>query len=159
MTLRHHSPPPVRMHVAPGWLLGAAAAVVALAGLSAWVYWCVFSAAAGWLRGAGVGLWLATAVLVLREWRHLPMGVLRWDGQSWSWRPQGLGGEEGEQDFVALTTLQVVFDVQFALGLRCTIGARRYFFWLQRSANSACWEAVRRAVYSSALIAPPQAVP
>lgn len=160
MTLRHHSPPPVQMRVAPGPLLGAGAAAVAIVGLLGLLYWWGFSSAAWWLRGAVAGVWLVAVLLAVRAWRHLPAGVLRWDGQGWLWQPRLRPGEPGnEQDFVALTTLQTVFDAQFAIGLRCSIGARRYFFWLQRSANPGCWDAARRAVYSSALVTPPQVVP
>ncbi len=160
MTLRHHSPPPVQMCVAPGPLLGAGAAAVAIVGLLALSYWWGFSSAAWWLRGAVTGVWLAAVLWAVRAWQRLPTGVLRWDGQGWLWQPRLRSGEPAnEQNFVALTALQVVFDMQFVLGLHGTVGAKRYFFWLQRSANPGGWDAARRAVYSSALVTPPQAVP
>ena len=74
------------------------------------------------------------------EYRHA--GLLRYDGQYWSWsgpRPHAAARARVGLDLQALMLLQLVEP-----------GRPSCWLWLERRADPARWTAVRRAVYSRA---------
>ena len=112
-----------------------------------------------WLAGAlGVGLSIADdvdgrAVILLASvllaggvaWRfggHRQAGLLRFDGQYWSWsgqRPQSAARAQVGLDLQTLMLLKLVEP-----------GRPQRWLWLERRAHPARWTALRRAVYSRA---------
>jgi hypothetical protein len=84
----------------------------------------------------------ACATLAATAWRRSPAGVLRWDGQGWTWEEGGL---------VAAGHPEIALDLQNRMLLRWQPeGGRVRWLWLEGAHAPAHWEALRRAVYSRA---------
>jgi hypothetical protein len=125
-----------------GWLC----ALAGFAGLLAVVTWSVQSADPGWRHAAGFAAVLACGCLAARGWQGSPAGVLRWDGAAWQW-------EEGAR--AGTGRPEITLDLQSRMLLRWSAdgagtGAATRWFWLERKAKEADWDALRRAVYSRA---------
>ena len=79
-------------------------------------------------------------------WRfggHREVGLLRFDGQYWSW-----SGREAPQ---AAARAQVGLDLQVLMLLRLVeAGRSQRWVWLERRTDPSRWTALRRAVYSRA---------
>jgi toxin CptA len=114
------------------------------------VLWVAGTAAIlGWIATArvdGVRTAVALACLVVVgawaawSWRREPQGVLGWDGARWTFVTNG--SEQAGQ-------LRAALDWQSVLLVRWTSGASGWL-WLDRSADPARWDALRRAVHSPA---------
>jgi hypothetical protein len=135
-----HSAPAVSYPVGrsrfQGWLVGLTCSGGVLAGL----LWRYQTGLAGWRQWLFAMIMLGTSVAAARAWRRAPQGSLRWDGQAWSWTAR---------DASVCGVLAVHLDLQFCmvLSLRTDTGARRWF-WPERRAEVALWQALRRAVFS-----------
>lgn len=87
-------------------------------------------------------------------WRfggHRQAGLLRFDGQYWSWAgrtPQAAARAQVGLDLQALMLLRLVEP-----------GRRSRWLWLERRADPARWAALRRAVYSRAPTPAPDGAP
>lgn len=116
-------------------------ALILLAGLAANLAWA-FQSSIGWRQATGLLAVLACAALGLHGWRRSPAGLLRWDGDGWTW----------EQDETAATgTPELALDLQARLLLRWRPDeGRARWLWLERASDVSHWDALRRAVYSRA---------
>jgi hypothetical protein len=137
-----HAAPSVTYPVARSAFAGAvAAALVALGALAA-AAWTWQASQAGWRQALA---WAAVAVcgaVAAAAWWRSPAGVLRWDGTAWTWQADGAAA--GGSPRLAL-------DLQSKILLRWQPDAGRVrWLWLERTADSTQWEALRRAVYSRA---------
>ena len=63
------------------WLTAGTCLLALLAGL----LWCTQVGATGWRQGVWLFGWLTSSLLAFQSWRQTPVGVLRWDGESWCW--------------------------------------------------------------------------
>ena len=119
-----------------------------------------------WLAGAlgaglstggdvdGRSLFLLASVLLAGgvAWRlggHRQTGLLRFDGQYWSWsgqRPQSAARAHVGLDLQALMLLKLLEP-----------GRPQRWLWLERRADPVRWTALRRAVYSRAPATAPDA--
>ena len=116
-----------------GWLIAA--------GVTLW--WWRAAAVPDWRPLLGCAAMLMAAWVMATGWRRAPVGRLQWDGQRWRW--ESLVYRTG----TALEPPVVVLDVQFALLLRLDNQAGAvWWLWAERSALSACWLDLRRAVYT-----------
>lgn len=148
--LARHAPavnyPFGRSSVLAGFLLAVVAwgagglAAWALQGTRAGVPWSVWMA---------VGVWLVAAICAVHFWRHQPVGMLRWDGQSWS---VVLAAGHADAQVRALSGPPGVFlDMQSHLWVHVSPAGRRdLWLWLGRSSQPERWMDLRRAVYSRA---------
>ena len=146
--MRHHPcSPDVLWPVVPSRVLQRVALAWLLAGGAVWVYWCWASVQPWWLQMAAALGWLMLA-LWLRLWlRQLTPGVLQWQAGQWFWLPQTALQSQ------PLLTPQVVLDLQRVLIVRWPLPVRGYYcLWLQRGDDATQWDALRRAVYSSAFL-------
>jgi hypothetical protein len=114
------------------WFVGAA-------GVAAW-QWQVQASPARVF--AAVAIVAAAGVFAARKWLRTPQGLLAWDGLGWTWTVVS-GACAGEPE--------VVLDAQRVLLLRWR-GAEGpiQWLWLERGAQPARWDDLRRAVYSRA---------
>jgi hypothetical protein len=116
--------------------------MMGLTGALVGLLWRVAADPACWLQELFVLVFLGVCVLALQDWRHAARGILRWDGQSWSW-----DGTHGP----ASGALRLHLDLQFCLILSLHPGGGKPI-WLcpQRRSNAHQWRALRRAVFSRA---------
>lgn len=124
------------------WLAGAAcfsagAAVAA---------WALASDDLNWRHAAGGAAWLAAVAASLLAWRRAPRGVLAWDGGQWLW--EGL----------PIAAPRLAIDMQRWVLLEAAGGGPGWLA-LERDAAPSHWDALRRALYSPASTAAPQAAP
>lgn len=118
-------------------------ALVILTGLTSalvGLLWYVAADSFGWRQGLFALIFLSVFVVALESWRHAPAGILRWDGQSWSWI--GVQATVGGR-------LRAHLDLQFCLvlSLRPDSG-RRIWLWPERRRDERHWNALRRAVFA-----------
>jgi toxin CptA len=159
----HHAPsvtlPVGRSHWAPRLAL-----LTWLGGLAALVLWWAsgdrsHARLAVLLVVQGVAGWLSW-----RSCRAMPKGRLLWQGGLWHWEP-AFGLAQGQAQ--PLASPSVVLDVQSMMLVRTGASdpAVPSFLWLERGAagpgvaGDACWQALRRAVYSRAGPAAPPSHP
>lgn len=146
-----HAAPSVSYPVGRGRIAVLLLLLCWLAGLAALLAWSWQSAAAGWVRAgaffllAACGVWAAFACV------RAPRGTLAWTGTGWRWQ-DAAQEEEG--------ATQLALDLQAALLLRwqSASGGVRWF-WIERDAAPADWDALRRAVYSRANDTAPHGAP
>ena len=143
----HHSPN-INWQVTPTRMVPLLVAGWAMAGMAGLCYWWFASEQPIWLSGMVGVAWLGWTVWAVHWVRRRPeRGVLRWQAGRWSWQPQAAVQP------TLLSPPQVVLDLQHMLAVRWPLPQRRYcFLWLQCGADPAQWEALRRAVYSSAFL-------
>lgn len=136
-----HAPPSVSYPVGRSAFAGRACGALVAAALAACIAWSLH-APLGWRQLAGFAAVFACAALALRGWWRSPTGVLRWDGLEWTWEEGG--GVEAGRPAVAL-------DLQSRLLLhwRAHDGRARWL-WPERASDQSHWDALRRAIYSSA---------
>jgi hypothetical protein len=84
-----HNAPPVayplgRSHF-QGWVL----AGLWLAGLLVTGLWCLAAPAFDWRIGTAVAMVATAGLAAWLGWRNAPVGQLHWDGQVWRWESQG----------------------------------------------------------------------
>jgi hypothetical protein len=79
---------------------------------------------------------LFTGVPALWHWKNSPIGLLQWDGETWTWAGDTLTGN-----------LRVVIDLQLLVLIRVqTLEGSRQFLWLESRRPSLEWSALRRAL-------------
>jgi len=119
-----------------GWLLG----LTGLVAVSVGLLWCYQADSVGWRQGLFFLVLLVTWVVAAQAWFHSPVGVLRWDGQAWSW-----SGVDAPVNGVLAVHLDLQFFLILSLRLAC---GTRIWFWLERRAEVTRWAALRRAVFA-----------
>jgi toxin CptA len=120
------------------WLAGAAALAGWLAGSAGW----------SWRHGAGLAALLGAGAFALAGWLRAPVGELSGSGDSWTWG-EDLPGR-----------VEAVLDLQGRMLLRwhAAAGGAALWLWVERKHAPRRWDALRRAVYSRATHAAPDAV-
>lgn len=83
-------------------------------------------------------LWLVCGLLILRDLRRAPQGLLHWDGRQWRWQAR-----DGEQ--VGVVRLRLDLQRWLLLEFRPQAGAGKWL-WPQRDAEPQRWDALRRAL-------------
>ena len=112
------------------WLAGALGAVLSVGGLDVRAFLLL-------------GCVLLAGGLAWRFGGHRQVGLLRFDGQYWSWSGQGAAQ--------AAARVQVGLDFQVLMLLRLVeAGRSQRWLWLERRTDPSRWTALRRAVYSRA---------
>lgn len=107
--------------------------------------------------GVSVGAWAPTLAmallavlaggLALRWWRHLPGGLLQFEGGLWHWSPDLTGHTE------PLSALSLHLDGQAVLLLQGRRPGRPpLWLWAERATDPLRWDDLRRAVYSRASV-------
>lgn len=142
-----HSAPSVSYPVGRSAFALRLAAALALLGLGAVAAWTWQAATPGWRQAVGLAAVILAGAAAWRAWLASPRGVLRWTGGEWAW-------DEGGQ--VVTGAVALALDLQSHLLLRWDGAGAARWFWLERSAAPADWDALRRAVYSRASLAAPQ---
>ncbi len=114
------------------WLLGVAATLA----------WWSAAASHDWRPGLGAAAVLLSGWALWHGVRHLPKGMLRWDGQSWSWHEQ-------EALALSLPAPQVVLDLQGLMLIRWP-GQTDLpsFLWVDATSDPARWLDLRRALHA-----------
>lgn len=93
-----------------------------------------------------MGAWLVSGMLALRAWRASPAGLLQWDGQQWHWQRR-----DGPSDEAQACSLRAVWDVQQCVLVQLRLAEGRvWWLWLESAENRLQWNALRRALFSSA---------
>jgi len=110
------------------WLLGGALLLL----------WGAQSPAAPGVQTLALLLWLACGLLILRDLRRLPQGLLHWDGQQWRWQ-----SPDGEQ--IGVVRLRLDLQRWLLLEFQPQVGAVQWL-WPQRDARPQHWDALRRAL-------------
>jgi len=137
-----YNAPALRFHIGPSRFLRRGVMVMAVAGGLALLGWSWEGAPPSHTMWVGAALlWLACTGVALHFVRHLPQGILAWDGAAWSFEIPGQPLLVGQ--------LRVHMDAQthLLLSLRGE-GRGVHWLWLERSMHGACWMDLRRAVYS-----------
>jgi len=84
---------------------------------------------------------VVVGLLAVQAWRKSPAGCLRWDGAQWHW-----------SGFAAAQACRLHLQMDFQRVLLVCVSAhaqRPIYLWLEAAADSAAWNAVRRAVVCS----------
>lgn len=118
-----------------GWLISGTLLVSVLVGL----LWLRQEGLPGWRQGLySVASLLAGIVTVLAWWRT-ERGVLRWDGEIWSW---SVANES------VCGSLTVHLDLQFCMLISLhQQGSTRLWFCPERRSRASLWLGLRRAVF------------
>lgn len=137
-----YNAPALRFHIGPSRFLRRGVIVMAVAGGLALLGWSCEGAPPSHTMWVGAALlWLACTGVALHFVRHLPQGVLVWDGATWFLEIPGQPPVAGH--------LQVHMDAQARMLLSlCGEGHTVHWIWVERHVHSACWMDLRRAVYS-----------
>ncbi len=119
-----------------GWIIGLAVLGGGVIGL----VWWIQVDHAGWRQGLFGLSYVATCAVAGAVWLLSPQGVLRWDGQTWTWT-----GETATHCGV----LTVHLDLQRVL-LVCLRSESRAQLWLWPEHRNAkwSWNDLRRAVFA-----------
>lgn len=104
------------------------------------LWWFAPDAAQGGPQVAALMALPMSALLALKGWRSLRPGHLAWDGNDWHWAEAGQSPGAGCRLHACLDLQRVLL-----LRLRDAHGAARWI-WLERSADPARWDDLRRAV-------------
>jgi toxin CptA len=132
-----HSAPSVTYPVGRSVWAGALLLGLWLAGLAATATWAWAVPAPGWPQGLALTLAACLGAWAGWHWWCSPGGDLSWEGGTWS-----RAGVEG--------MVEVRLDLQRVMLLRWQGAGAAEWFWLERAADPARWNDVRRAVYSRA---------
>jgi toxin CptA len=115
-------------------------------GAAAVAAWALASDAVNWRHAAGAVAWLAAVAASVFQWRRSPCGQLEWDGSQWLW------------DGVPTPAPRLAVDLQHWMLLEAGHGGPGWLS-VERDAAPSHWDALRRALYSPASTAAPQAAP
>lgn len=135
-----HSAPAVSFPVGrshfQAWVIGLAA----LAGCVTGLLWLTQVDRAGWRQGLFALSYLVSCTLAIAMWLRSPQGVLRWDGQAWSWKGKPANLSRG---------LTAHLDLQHVL-LVCLApdNGPRLWLWAERRMSKLRWNELRRAVFA-----------
>ena len=136
-----HNAPAVSYPVGRSSFALAAMTVAWLAGAAGIALWSLQSQVRSAAAIAAVGVLLAAGLVALRTWLRSPRGTLSWDGLGWTWTTTA-DAQAGQPE--------VALDTQRVLLLRWDGARRPEWLWLERAAQPARWNDLRRAVYSRA---------
>jgi toxin CptA len=150
-----HRPPAVSFQVGRSrWHVCVLMALVLLAatglGAMAWHAPVEFSWWSVWMQAS---LLVFAAVCAGRAWLRSPLGILRWDGECWSW-------EASRQ--TPLPGLRIVLDFQRVVLVSAQrTGLSPLFLWLEPmyGTPSPAWQALRRALVHATVHGARQALP
>lgn len=147
-----HSAPSVTYPVGRSRFAGAVLLALCGLGVAATAWWGWQADVLSWRHQLGVLTVVMASCCAAFGWLRIPEGELRWDGQTWRW-PSGADGGAGR--------VAVHLDLQHVLLLRweSSEGAFGQWLWLARVRSPGQWNPLRRAVYSRAIPALPQAEP
>ena len=139
-----------------------------LAGAAVCIYWASVMDAVGWRHALAGAMPVAAGAAAWLSWRHRAGGCLRWDGQCW-WldvaaegqpaaasasapgvRSGGTGAATVAGIETGVSALSLHLDLQgfLLLKLRLADGTVRWL-WLDRGADLAQWQALRRAIHAN----------
>lgn len=137
-----HSAPAVRYPVARSVRAGAFLLGVWSLAAGVCLWWWLWGGAAAWSMAAALLSLLLGAVLAFVQWRDMPVGDLRWDGQAWWWQFAG-------EDEVSVS-VAVRLDLQRGLLLHMAGQLPRNAHWCyaERAQLPARWSDLRRALYA-----------
>jgi toxin CptA len=136
-----HNAPAVSYPVGRSPFALAAMTLAWLAGAVGIALWAVQAQVASASVVAASAVLAACGLIALRSWLRSPRGTIAWDGLCWTWTI----ASEAQSG-----TPEVALDAQRVLLLRCNGGRRAQWLWLERGAQPARWNDLRRAVYSRA---------
>ncbi len=144
-----HSAPAVSYPVGRSAFYACLLGLTSLAGVLAGLLWRHQTDPAVWRQWLFAATVFGTAVAAWRAWRHSPCGTLQWDGRGWSLMLAG--ASRG-----AAVTVHLDLQWCLLLALRTDNGSRSWL-WLERWRDVALWNALRRAVFSTATSDPASA--
>ena len=136
-----HAAPSVTYPVGRSAFAGRALAALLAIALAACVLWSM-QAPWGWRQLAAFAAVLTSGAVGLHGWWRSAAGVLRWDGVDWHW-------EEGAAVTVGRPVMALDLQSLLLLHWQPEDGTRRWL-WLERKSDASHWDALRRAIYSSA---------
>ena len=113
--------------------------LVLVLGAAVLVLWCFQVDQQGWRQALAAGVWLACAGLALVPGSLPVQGLLRWDGQCWSW--------ESKNATMAGT---IIVRADWLVGLLLEFhadGHQTHWLWLERG-QTGKWEDLRRALWA-----------
>lgn len=132
-----HNAPSVTYPVGRSAWAGALLLALWLGGLLATAAWAWAVPVPGWQQGLALGMAMCLGAWAGWHWWHSPRGELSWEGGTWS-----RAGMEG--------VIEIRLDLQQVMLLRWHDAGGAAWFWLERAADPARWNDIRRAVYSRA---------
>jgi toxin CptA len=139
-----HGAPSVTYPVGRSRFAGLLAAVVCALPAVVLAAWGLAADALNWRHAVGAGCWVVAACACILQWRRAPAGTLSWDGGAWHWNG------------VAIPAPRAAVDLQRWMLLEAGKGGPGWLAVDQDAAPSH-WDALRRALYSPASTATPQA--
>jgi len=114
--------------------------VLWLMGLGVLGFWCLQAGNVSTAHGWGFAALVFSAGVALAGWVGTGPGALDWDGNGWSWTPDG--------ELARVGPLSVAIDLQALLLLRFdAVPGRVYWLWVGQADDPAHWRAFRRAVF------------
>lgn len=137
-----HSAPAVRYPVARSVRAGAVLLGIWSLAAGVCLWWWQRGGAAAWpMAGTLLSLSLGS-VLAFVQWRDMPVGDLRWDGQAWWWQFAG-------EDEVSVSVV-VRWDLQHGLLLQMAgrLPWRARWCYAESARLPARWSDLRRALYA-----------
>lgn len=136
-----HSAPSVNFPVGRSRFQGLLICLLSLLGAITGLLWQAQLDLSAWRLWLFVVTYVTTCALAAEMWRRSPQGILRWDGQTWSWTV-------GQSAWIG--SLTVHLDLQnFLLVSLCPDQGTRIWLWPERRAHAGRWLDLRRAVFSN----------
>ena len=136
-----HAAPSVTYPVGRSAFAGRTLALLLAIALATCVAWSV-QAPWGWRQVLAVAAVLGCGAIAFLGWWRSATGVLRWDGVDWHW-------EEGAAAAIGRPVIALDLQSRLLLHWQPEGGANRWL-WLERKSDASHWDALRRAIYSSA---------
>lgn len=103
-------------------------------------FWCHQVPRLAWPQGLGLGLWLVSGVLAVRDDLDSPQGHLSWDGRVWLLASTGQSW---------LVEVRPQLDAQRLMLLELKTAPMGFqWLWLERETDPLNWDALRRAVWA-----------
>ncbi len=122
---------------------------VVLLGAGVCAFWSYSTGRFEWPQVLALGSWLLTSGIAFWGWNRTHTGLLRWDGQHWSFE-SAAGVLQGQ--------VLLRLDLQSWMVLEFRVAsARSSWLWLERGMQTQRWEGLRRAVCARAGAASGQA--
>lgn len=133
-----HSAPSVSFPVGRSRFHGRLTLLLVLLGGAVCAYWGYAMGPTDGRAVLALGIWSLTSVVALVGWYRTPAGVLRWDGQNWSFESaRGVMPGQVLQRLDLQTCVLLEFRAETA---------RAQWLWLEKSVETPRWEALRRAL-------------
>ena len=135
-----HNAPAVSFPLARSHFQGFFLALVWLCGVAVTLFGCALADPVGWRQYVALGLVFCLGASAAWAWRQSPVGVLQWDGQSWSLKSPSTST-------TGIVSVHLDFQFFLLLSLRSD-GGHLFWLWLDRPNASSQWDALRRAAFS-----------